>query len=87
MRKSIGVGAELGQQLRDQPVLLLCQCRKQMLLLYGVVGIFNGKALCALQSLQRFLGKLVRVHKAYLLYLQIRKFAGIHREIVLYLAL
>ena len=71
LRKGVGVSAQGGQQLRDKPVLLLCQGGEQMFLLYGVICILYSDALRRLQRFHRFLGKLIGVHSAYLLILQI----------------
>ena len=66
--KSARVDIHLGQHLGDQPVGLLGKCGQDVLLLHGLVGIFNGKALRTLQSLDGFLGELVHVHIADLLW-------------------
>ena len=77
--KGVGVSAHVGQHLRDEAILLLGQCCEQMLLLDGVICILYSDALRRLQRFHRFLGKLIGVHSAYLLILQIpQNFIYIH---------
>ena len=77
--EGVGVSAHSGKQLGDKSILLLGQCGKQMLLLDGVICILYSDALRRLQRLHRFLGKLIGVHSAYLLILQIpQNFIYIH---------
>ena len=45
--------------------------REQMLLLDGIIGILHSDALRSLLRLSCFLGKLIHIHSAYLLILQI----------------
>ncbi len=65
--KGGGVGPHPLQQLADQAVFLAAERGEQMLRRDLLVLIFNGKALCRLQSLHRLLGKLVGVHNQALL--------------------
>ena len=69
--EGVGVSAHVGQHLRDEAILLLGQCCEQMLLLDGIIGILHSDALRSLQRLSCFLGKLIHIHSAYLLILQI----------------
>ncbi len=69
--ESVGIGAQGGEQLGDQAVLLLGQGRQHMFLLHGLVGILYRQALGVLQCLDGFLSELIHVHSAYLPYLQI----------------
>ena len=68
--KGTGVNIHLGQQLGDQAVLLLGQGHQHVLLFQRLVGIFNCQTLGSLQGFHRFLGKLVGIHIANLLYRQ-----------------
>ena len=68
--KGTGVNVHLGQQLGDQAILLLGQGHQHVLLFQRLVGIFNCQTLGSLQGFHRFLGKLVGIHIANLLYRQ-----------------
>ena len=63
-------GGVSSQQLVDQAVLLLGQGHQHVLLFQRLVGIFNCQTLGSLQGFHRFLGKLVGIHIANLLYRQ-----------------
>ena len=59
-----GFHPHFGQQLGDQPVLLLGERDKQMFRFKRLVGIFDRQALGVLDGLDGLLGKLIGVHKA-----------------------
>ena len=62
--KIAGLHAHLLQQLRNQALILVSNRKEQVLRLQGLVLVFNGGLLGALQRFQRFLCKFVGVHWA-----------------------
>ena len=55
--------AHIGEQLGDQPLAVLDQRHEQMGLLDLLVPVLQGDVLGALNGGQRFLGKLIHIHK------------------------
>ena len=52
----------LSQELGNQTTLLLQQSKKQMHLLHLLIAVLNGKTLGVLDSLQRFLRVILKIH-------------------------
>ena len=63
--KTIGGNAHAAQKLTGKAVALLQQGQQQMALSHLLVAVLHGQTLCALDGLQRFLGKLIEIHVFY----------------------
>ena len=61
--KAAGVYVQLLEQLRDEPLLLRCQCVQQVFRLQCIVLVLHSQLLSSLQRFQRLLGILIGIHR------------------------
>ena len=62
-KEHIETQEQLLEQLRDEPLLLRCQCVQQVFRLQCIVLVLHGQLLSSLQRFQRLLGILIGIHR------------------------